>query len=107
MPDSTTVEQAAADSRGPAPITVPPGVRAAVDVPPEDPAVAEARDQLLSAIGQQARSAAGLEPEQAAKVLGELARSYALVTQPQAPWMNASAAAALGPNVFGMANGGM
>ncbi|WP_404867255.1 hypothetical protein ACI1MP_37145 (plasmid) [Kitasatospora griseola] len=81
MPDNTTAQQTTENSKGPAPITVPPGAFATADLPPEAPAAAEARDRLLNAIGQQAQSVAGLDPEQAAKVLGELARSYALVTR--------------------------
>ncbi|GGR09553.1 hypothetical protein [Kitasatospora griseola] len=81
MPDNTAAQQTTENSKGPAPITVPPGAFATADLPPETPAAAEARDRLLNAIGQQAQSVAGLDPEQAAKVLGELARSYALVTR--------------------------
>ncbi|WP_406187881.1 hypothetical protein [Streptomyces sp. NBC_01006] len=46
----------------------------------ELPAVADARDALLRAIGQEAQNATDKFPGQASKALEELARAYALVT---------------------------
>ncbi|MFD8025803.1 hypothetical protein ACFV6G_35990 [Streptomyces lavendulae] len=53
-----------------------------VTVPPESPAAAEARDQLVAAIGAQARSVAEQVPGQVSAQLAELARAYALATLP-------------------------
>ncbi|WP_328925546.1 hypothetical protein OG429_13405 [Streptomyces sp. NBC_00190] len=46
----------------------------------ELPAVADARDALLRAIGQEAQNLTDKFPGQASKALEELARAYALVT---------------------------
>ncbi|MER7044573.1 hypothetical protein [Streptomyces jumonjinensis] len=69
MTDSTTAEQATVNSRGPAPITVPPLA----------PAAADARDKLLAAIGAEAQHVAEHFPGQASAQLAELARAYALL----------------------------
>nr|BFD89204.1 hypothetical protein KitaXyl93_05640 [Kitasatospora sp. Xyl93] len=71
VPDSSTTPQAEADGRGPAPITVAP----------ESPAVAEARDALLAAIGAEAQNLAEQFPGQASAQLAELARAYTLTTR--------------------------
>ncbi|MFF4331137.1 RNA recognition motif domain-containing protein [Streptomyces sp. NPDC001591] len=52
---------------------------ARVTVAPESPAAVEARDQLLAAIGAEARSVAEQVPGQASAQLAELARAYAAV----------------------------
>lgn len=46
----------------------------------QPPAVADARDQLLRAIGQEAQHVADTNPGQASTALEALARAYALIT---------------------------
>ncbi|UQX04782.1 hypothetical protein [Streptomyces sp. RerS4] len=70
----STTSQAGADAPAPAP--------APTTIPAESPAAAEARDQLLTAIGTEAQNLTEQPPAQASAQLKELARAYAHLGYP-------------------------